>query len=53
MQRFGGARGHQGQDIFAECGTPLVAAHGGVVKHNDVEGRTGNYLVVGLPDGTS
>ena len=23
---FGGGRGHQGQDVFAECGTPLVAA---------------------------
>ena len=26
---FGGGRGHQGQDIFAKCGTPLVAARGG------------------------
>ena len=24
--RFGGGRGHEGQDVFAECGTPLVAA---------------------------
>jgi murein DD-endopeptidase MepM/ murein hydrolase activator NlpD len=53
VQRFGGSRGHQGQDTFAECGTPLVAAHPGVVQHNDYEGRAGNYLVVGLADGTS
>ena len=26
---FGGGRGHQGHDVFAECGTPLVAARGG------------------------
>ena len=53
VQRFGGARGHEGQDTFAKCGTPLVAAHGGVVQHNDFEGRAGNYVVIGLPDGTS
>ena len=26
---FGGGRGHQGQDIFAGCGTPVVAARAG------------------------
>jgi murein DD-endopeptidase MepM/ murein hydrolase activator NlpD len=52
-QRFGGPRGHEGQDVFAECGTPLVAAHGGVVQHADYEGRAGNYIVIALPDGTS
>jgi murein DD-endopeptidase MepM/ murein hydrolase activator NlpD len=52
-QRFGGPRGHEGQDIFAECGTPLVAAHGGVVQHVDVEARAGNYIVIALADGTS
>ncbi|MEA2180636.1 MAG: peptidoglycan LD-endopeptidase LytH, partial [Solirubrobacteraceae bacterium] len=53
VQRFGGARGHEGQDTFAECGTPLVAAHGGVVQHAGAESRAGNYAVVQLPDGTS
>jgi murein DD-endopeptidase MepM/ murein hydrolase activator NlpD len=53
VQRFGGSRGHEGQDTFAKCGTPLVAAHAGVVQHNDFEGRAGNYLVIGLADGTS
>jgi murein DD-endopeptidase MepM/ murein hydrolase activator NlpD len=43
---FGGGRGHQGQDTFAACGTPLVAARGGVVKVNDVQSAAGNYLVV-------
>ena len=28
---FGGGRGHQGQDMFAACGTPLVAAQAGRV----------------------
>jgi murein DD-endopeptidase MepM/ murein hydrolase activator NlpD len=37
---------HQGQDVFAKCGTPLVAARGGVVKLNRFEGRAGNYLVI-------
>ena len=36
---FGGGRGHQGQDTFAACGTPLVAARGGVVEVNDVPVR--------------
>jgi murein DD-endopeptidase MepM/ murein hydrolase activator NlpD len=52
-QRFGGPRGHEGQDTFAACGTPLVAAQPGVVQHNDFQSRAGNYLVVGLADGTS
>jgi murein DD-endopeptidase MepM/ murein hydrolase activator NlpD len=43
---FGGGRGHLGQDTFAACGTPLVAARGGVVKVNDVQSAAGNYLVV-------
>jgi murein DD-endopeptidase MepM/ murein hydrolase activator NlpD len=44
--RFGGARHHQGQDVFAACGTPLVAARGGVVKHRDFQSAAGNYLVI-------
>ena len=43
---FGGGRGHQGQDVFATCGTPLVAAHAGTVKFSDYQGRAGNYLVI-------
>jgi murein DD-endopeptidase MepM/ murein hydrolase activator NlpD len=43
---FGGARHHQGQDTFAKCGTPLVAARGGVVKFKQYQSRAGNYLVI-------
>jgi murein DD-endopeptidase MepM/ murein hydrolase activator NlpD len=43
---FGGGRGHQGQDVFAACGTPLVAAHGGVVEFAGYHARAGNYLVI-------
>jgi hypothetical protein len=44
--RFGGGRGHQGQDVFAACGTPLVAARGGVVKFEQYHSRAGHYIVV-------
>ncbi|MEA2190222.1 MAG: hypothetical protein QOI73_343 [Solirubrobacteraceae bacterium] len=37
---------HQGQDVFADCGTPLVAARGGVVKLNQNEANAGNYIVI-------
>jgi murein DD-endopeptidase MepM/ murein hydrolase activator NlpD len=43
---FGGGRGHQGQDVFAACGTPLVAARGGVVKFKQYHSRAGYYLVI-------
>jgi len=37
---------HEGQDVFADCGTPLVAARGGVVKLNQQDPKAGNYLVI-------
>ncbi len=37
---------HQGHDVFADCGTPLVAARGGVVKLNQHEANAGYYLVI-------
>jgi murein DD-endopeptidase MepM/ murein hydrolase activator NlpD len=43
---FGGGRGHQGQDVFAACGTPLVAVRGGRVQVRDYHGRAGNYLII-------
>ncbi|HWT22201.1 MAG TPA: M23 family metallopeptidase, partial [Solirubrobacteraceae bacterium] len=43
---FGGGRGHQGEDVFAECGTPVVAARGGTVRFKQFEARAGNYVVV-------
>jgi murein DD-endopeptidase MepM/ murein hydrolase activator NlpD len=44
--KFGGGRGHQGQDVFAACGTPLVAARGGTVKFKQYHSRAGHYLVI-------
>jgi murein DD-endopeptidase MepM/ murein hydrolase activator NlpD len=43
---FGGGRGHQGQDTFAKCGTPLVAARAGVVKFKQYHSRAGHYIVI-------
>jgi murein DD-endopeptidase MepM/ murein hydrolase activator NlpD len=44
--KFGGGRGHQGQDLFAACGTPMVAARGGIVKFKQYHSRAGYYLVI-------
>ena len=44
--KFGGGRGHQGQDVFAACGTPVVAARGGVVQFKQYHSRAGHYLVI-------
>lgn len=48
--RFGASRGdhiHQGQDMSANCGTPLVAAASGKVVANAYQaGGAGNYVVV-------
>jgi murein DD-endopeptidase MepM/ murein hydrolase activator NlpD len=46
---FGAGRAghsHQGQDVFADCGTPLVAARGGVVRYKAFQSRAGNYVVI-------
>ena len=37
--RFGGGRGHLGQDMFADCGTPVRAAQGGSVVFVRLPGR--------------
>lgn len=50
---FGGARNHGGQDMFAKCGTPLVAARGGVVTRAAFQERAGNYVVITEDDGVS
>lgn len=47
--RFGAARSghtHQGQDVMAACGTPLVAARGGTVQYSAYEANAGNYIVI-------
>ena len=48
---FGGGRGHQGQDILADCGTPVVAASAGTVVDVATEGAEGNYVVLETADG--
>lgn len=50
---FGGGRKHEGQDILAKCGLPLVAALPGVVTLTRFEERAGNYIVIKADDGTS
>lgn len=47
--RFGAPRSghtHQGQDVMAACGLPLVAARGGLVQYAGYEGNAGNYVVI-------
>jgi len=43
---FGGGRGHNGQDMFAACGTPVVAARAGKVREVAYNGAAGNHLVI-------
>jgi murein DD-endopeptidase MepM/ murein hydrolase activator NlpD len=47
--RFGAARSghtHQGQDVMAACGLPLVAARGGTVQMSTWDDAGGNYVVI-------
>lgn len=47
--RFGAPRSghtHQGQDVLARCGTPLVAARGGKVLYSQWDDAGGNYVVI-------
>jgi murein DD-endopeptidase MepM/ murein hydrolase activator NlpD len=47
--RFGtgrSGRSHQGQDLFAPCGTRLAAARGGVVQFVQYHAAAGHYLVI-------
>ena len=46
---FGAGRSghtHQGHDVMAACGLPLVAARGGRVQYSGWDGAAGNYLVI-------
>ncbi|MGI8633396.1 MAG: M23 family metallopeptidase [Solirubrobacterales bacterium] len=52
--RFGAPRGgygHQGQDIFARCGSRIVAASGGEVTVNQYHSAAGYYVVIDGNDG--
>ena len=47
--RFGAGRSghsHQGHDVFARCGTQMVAARGGRVKFSGYHRAAGNYIVI-------
>ena len=48
---FGGGRGHDGQDIFARCGTRVAAARAGKVVEAATGGAEGNYVVLETADG--
>ena len=43
---LGAGRGHQGQDLLANCGTDIVAAQPGRVQVNEFHGAAGNYVVI-------
>ncbi|HEX2071674.1 MAG TPA: M23 family metallopeptidase [Thermoleophilaceae bacterium] len=50
---FGSARSghsHQGHDVFARCGTPLVAARGGKVQARKYHSAAGHYVVIDADD---
>ena len=47
--RFGAARSghtHQGQDVAAACGTPLVSVMTGTVDYAGYQSAAGNYIVI-------
>jgi hypothetical protein len=47
--RFGAGRSghtHEGQDVMARCGTPLVAARGGRVQYSGYQSAAGNYVII-------
>jgi murein DD-endopeptidase MepM/ murein hydrolase activator NlpD len=37
---------HEGQDVMAACGTPIVAARGGRIQRNARQAAAGNYVVI-------
>jgi murein DD-endopeptidase MepM/ murein hydrolase activator NlpD len=51
--RFGawrGSRRHEGQDVFADAGTPLVAVREGEVVESGNNGGRGNYVAIWSPE---
>jgi murein DD-endopeptidase MepM/ murein hydrolase activator NlpD len=46
VQRANGST-HLGQDILADCGTPIVAVHAGFIKSVGYSKGYGNYVVIG------
>ena len=51
--QFGASRGgrsHEGQDVLARTGTPLVSVRRGVVVETGNDGGRGNYVAIFSPD---
>jgi murein DD-endopeptidase MepM/ murein hydrolase activator NlpD len=51
--RFGVWRGshrHEGQDVFADAGTPLVAIRDGTIVETGDDGGRGNYVAIWSPE---
>jgi murein DD-endopeptidase MepM/ murein hydrolase activator NlpD len=51
--QFGASRGgrsHEGQDVFARTGAPLVSVRRGVVVETGNDGGRGNYVAIFSPD---
>jgi len=49
QSRFGAGRSghtHQGQDVMAACGIPLVSATAGTVHYTGYQSSAGNYMVI-------
>ena len=45
---FGAGRGHEGADVGARCGTPLVAAQAGRVRYTKFHASAGYYAIIDL-----
>jgi murein DD-endopeptidase MepM/ murein hydrolase activator NlpD len=43
---FGAGRDHEGQDLFAPCGSPILAVRDGRVQQVGYEANAGNYVVI-------
>jgi murein DD-endopeptidase MepM/ murein hydrolase activator NlpD len=44
---------HEGQDVMAACGLPLVASQAGTVKFAGTQSLAGNYVVLTAVDGSA
>ena len=44
---------HEGQDVMADCGLPLVATAAGTVKFAGSQSLAGNYVVIAAADGSA
>jgi murein DD-endopeptidase MepM/ murein hydrolase activator NlpD len=43
---MGAGRGHDGMDLMAKCGKPIVSAYSGRVQLVDTHSSAGNYVVI-------